>query len=220
VKIARYFIQAEWEDTGDAGFQPLWVPKSSTYNATGAVGMVHDMLEHQLRDRGLLHEEAMALGRVIYLRIENLPLNRSPHIDGLAAEFARSAFDAMQDVEPIDYVAPVEWSAEKKIEQLVEHVMQDADYPMHKTDAAHLRLWLRLGYRDACRRYPNACAASEAFVWAHNNERMFWNLAENCEPGSVLRLCWDMNAQDMRYRLIEPPFPPWLQSRVWDFHHG
>jgi len=219
VKIARYFIQSEWEDTGDIGFQPLWVPKSSTYNPSGATGMVHDMLEHQFCDRGLLHEEAMALGRVIYLRIENGLANRfAPSLEGLAVEFARAVAEAEETVKPMSFVEPMR-SSEIHINRLVELAQEDSDYPMHPTCAEYFRQWLRLGYRDACRRYPNATAFSEAFAWAEKNERMFWDLAEDCVPGSVLRLCWDSHEQDMRYRLIEPPFPSWLQSRVWTFNH-
>ena len=229
MKIVRYFIQGEWEDMGLLGFQALWVPKSSTFNPTNATGMVHDMLEHRLCDRGHLHEEAMALGRVIALRIESGVFLSSAYAlsqpeSGLGAEFGRVWQEDNGYMEQAPEVNYLDTWAEASVARLAlaaRREIQSDGGQVTLEELHNFEHWMRLGYRDAHRRYKRVDDTGiTAFDWAKRNTDRIENLAEDC-PGSVLRLCWDTERFTMTDTLIEPKdgsFPEWLRHRIWHWN--
>lgn len=212
MKIARYFMCCEWEDVGVRGFQPLWVPKSSNFNPSQTIGVVHDMLEHRLCDRGLLHEEAMALGRLVHVRIATGVLTSPERSLGLElAENFDRVQEVIQDVEEIPFVDDFSQACIKKCLD----GMRAADVGLDEVALVRTANWMRIGYIDARRRYPDPDLVANAFHWADQNAKLFQRLAEEEENfDTVVRFCWDVSKADMTYRIYRPHFPQWLNNRI------
>jgi len=241
MKIVRYFMQHEGEDTGIKGFVPLWIPKSVGFDPMDAMGMMHDMLEHRLCDRGHYHEELMAFGRIIALRGIPGHLQRGqamPPGESLGTELAGIWADALegrdQDLMPAPGTTPVADYAEKMINNVAKALIDNAESMAHDRDQCFVpdagfkrsaRSWLRIGYLDALRRYgqqDHGCydTGAVAFGWAENHKREINNLAEDGVEGMVLRLCFDTERMCMSYRDLTPrndyeDFPEWLRLRIW-----
>lgn len=249
MKIIRYFIQHTSDESGINGWCPLWVPKSAEFDPMNALGMAHDMFEHSLGDRGHLHEEAQAFGRIVAFRlIPGLLNGYGNQTDRLGEEFA----GIWGRTEKIDIAKPPRTAplgcaqTEQTLVSLMRACMKSIvtemsdnhhwdhwkkDNGLHKNAGAYFLSWLRIGYRDALRRYGQQDheiwdIASEVKRWATSNTARLNNLAESEEifPGSVLRLCFETETREMKDRLYERNFrtelfPDWLERRVnaWKF---
>lgn len=232
MKIIRYFIQHMDEETGLNGFLPLWIPKAAGFDPSTLSGMVHDMLEHRLCDKGHFHEELMAIGRMVALRV--IPgVGRNSYISqeeslgvemaGAFARMAGSRHEIPTLAEPPGTGTVPQ--AERQLDQIVRHCRRRLPDFLHEEFDAEsglsvgeawlrnfaevMRSWLRIGYLDALRRYgtqDHGCydVGYSAFGWAERNRRRIEVLSEDCLPGSVLRLQFDTAELVMTDRLIEP----------------
>lgn len=96
MKIRRYFTYQESERTGELGLLPLWIPRSAEFDPNWSLlGVLHDTLDHQLRDRGLPHEEIMAFGRILATRVAH-GCREVNSIDGMGAELVSLLCDVYQ----------------------------------------------------------------------------------------------------------------------------
>lgn len=244
MKIVRHFVNARSDDTDIEGYLPLWVPGSSTFDPGTPRLMVHDMLEHRLCDKGLFHEELMAFGRVIALRI--IPqvgtLRDRPSIGGLGSELGDVWFREQESgnslriahapkTEPLS-----EPSAEETVQAVATEAMKSAwrqitydtpeSWEVRPTARLHAAFvgWMRVGYRDALRRYgpqDHGCyeVGHAAFEWASSRqiEREF-AAQESPDNGTVVvRLEFDTEALCMRHRFYEEResgFPEWIRNKL------
>lgn len=244
MKIIRYFITHESEETGVTGFLPLWIPKSSNFDPSDATGMVHDMLEHRLCDQGHLHEELMAFGRAIALRVATYfyGKNRGPSAEGMGSEIATAWVNELNSGDlnfpHAPKTVPIKDDfVEETIQSIATKAMQDiatelSFYTDSKRTNPNKQLhsamvgWMRIGYLDAVRRYKgtdHGCyeVAHSAFTWAKSTrtEQTIGELInEHVENGNlVLRLCYDTDRHQMSMKDIhikDQGFPQWLRQRI------
>jgi len=171
MKIVRYFIHAEKGDTGSVGYMPLWVPRSSNFDpAYGTFGILHDCLEHRLCDTGKVHEEAMAFGRLLALRVVSGVDDMRINGQSLGVEFSGVLRDALNENDNLDKILPAtprmgklfDLEAGEDIRAMVkncrsglrrgisyEESLEMPNAPFF-TRLAH---WFMIGYIDAHRRY-------------------------------------------------------------------
>lgn len=251
MKITRYFIQHVGEETGLDGWLPLWIPKSAGFDPFASpVGLVHDMLEHRLCDSGLFHEELMAMGRLIALRsVPGVDQGRSiySYEESLGIEVSGAWAQGDGDREEATIVEPpptaeLDSHVEGRLHDLIDSCLKTLpgdleDHCAWRGDVAldyeqfgaSMLGWLRIGYRDALRRYgqqDHGCwdNGHAAFRWARSNEKRMDRELEECCPGSVLRLCWDTVQLQMDDRVLEPndkygTHPQWLRHRIWSWRN-
>jgi len=244
MKIVRYFIQHVGEETGFNGWLPLWVPKSAGFDPfSDATGMLHDMLEHRLCDTGKFHEELQAFGRVIALRSIPGVGARSSYsyeeslgmeISGVWARGEGDRIEAPPPTAPIEFVDANLQALCRRCLKSLESDMKEHDRHLEPFDqvvfASSMLGWLRIGYRDALRRYgqqDHGCwdNGRQAFAWAVKNNKRMSQEAEDCIPGSVMRLCWDTESLRMQDTLLEPGgplerHPTWLRQRIRAWQMG
>lgn len=239
MKITRYFIQAQHDETGMDGLLPLWIPKSANFDPTSGVrDMMHDCIEHRLCDTGKPHEEAMAFGRVLALRV--LPGNGETNSRSLGAEFASVIGDLMWTSD-WDEILPrppgvgrlFDWGARAEISALVgscQHALErdlrsseniDRPEPEFFTRLAH---WLMIGFIDAHRRYGGHRGCTEVgytFEWANSREaeRLLSNATAHLEEGDCMRVVVDTDTSDAKFTPLHMNYetgdhPHWLRQRV------
>lgn len=209
--------------------------------------MVHDMLEHRLTDTGKLHEEAMAFGRLTALRLVSGVRDRYGETDegNLGAEFAGIWNRSDEENRCLEMVrapktAPItSYGVEQSLRAIMKKCMKtlhieleqgygEDDIPeIPKGSGACFLSWLRIGYRDAIRRYgeqDHGCwdVGNYAFRWAKENSLRIQCLGEgeDIHPDAVLRLCFDTERMEMKDRLYMPnetydQHPAWLRSKIW-----
>jgi hypothetical protein len=247
MKIIRYFLCREWHEVGVMGFTPLWIPKSCGFDPSEARGMMHDMLEHRLSDRGKFHEEVMAFGRIIALRaMPGFGFDRGGYRPDkvlgmeLAGIFARGFENSGEPptIERAPETGFAENYAENFIEEMVKSFKQsiaselqdrfDESVPLPGASLYRsLASWLRIGYIDAIRRYgqlDHGCydVGYAGHLWAEENAKRISRLVEEAD-GSVMRLCFDTKSLRIQETLIEPDreygrLPTWLRARVHWWH--
>jgi hypothetical protein len=240
MKIIRYFLQHESDDTGINGWIPMWVGKSKGFDPMQASGMAHDALEHRLCDSGTYEEELMAFGRLIALRgLSGLGFRsfRSPEYNlgmELAGIWDRSNEENLRDLLP----APTTTKLDRYIETFLSGVCDafvryvggnnsgdDEEVELSPVHLGHMRSWLRIGVRDAVRRYgeiDHGCYdVGQALVhWGELNRRRLDLLAED-EPGSALRLVFDTKSCRFTDTLIRPSWETgelpyrWLRDKLF-----
>lgn len=239
MKITRYFINAEGERTGDVGLLPLWIPKSANFDPTyGVRGMMHDCIEHRLCDTGKPHEEAMAFGRLLALRV--VPGNGDANSRSLGTEFAGIIGDSMW-TSTWDQILPhppgvgrlFDWDARAEISALVascQHALvrdlrdnEDMDRPEPEfyTRLAH---WLMIGFIDAHRRYGGYRGCTEVgatFDWANSREaeNSLRSVTANLEEGDCVRVVVDTDTSSATFTPLHMNYdtgdhPLWLRRRV------
>ncbi len=239
MKIIRYFIQHQSEESGMDGFVPLWIPKSSNFDPFGAQGMAHDMLEHRLCDKGAYFEELMAFGRAAALRgIPRHTFRSTLYTPSeslgteLAGIWARVQSDNRADLPAAPETGRVSDHAEDFLRNMVRNFAKsverecednDAEFAIDRTHIRSMLSWLRIGYLDALRRYgeqDHGCYDTgwAAFHWADCNKKRINSIGEEA-LGCVMRLCFDTDRREMRDTLIEPNrkygiFQGWLESRI------
>lgn len=249
MKIVRYFCNAQSEESGIEGFLPMWVPGSSNFDPGSPTLMVHDMLEHRACDQGHFHEELMAFGRVIALRVLPHVGDRygPPSAEGLGIEIGGVWADEVEStgirIAHAPKTTPLsEDNAEVAVQQIAERAMKagvsemqarnpDSEFrPSARLHAAMVG-WMRVGYLDALRRYgeqDRGCydVGHAAFSWAHDRStiRKFEN-HESPDGGTVVaRLEFDTRELRMRHRFYvqqdDRPFPEWLRNKLWAWRHS
>ena len=241
MKIVRYFIASQSEDTGMNGFLPLWIPGASTFDPSGSTGMVHDMLEHRLCDQGHFHEELMAFGRVIALRVATYftgSSGRGPTGEGMGAEIGGVWADITESgdtfwIPHAPKTKPITGHdrVEQTIQDIAAQAMETAAREVHNrngygsgrpTARLHSAMvgWMRVGYLDAVRRYggtDHGCydVGHSAFGWANQSKTVNTIDAlydEHAETNSmVLRLCYDTKRHRMAMTEIEVSDTGWPQ---------
>lgn len=235
MKIVRYFIKAESEETGDWGFIPLWIPKSSNFSGGGFLTCLHDSLEHTLCDKGTFNDEMLAFGRIVALRLNTGLLNynskRSDHERNLGEELAQ-VFVNTGEIR-IDnsgkYYVPSKYAKEKEsiknialamVNLLNKFGFSDQEEPIHKEATGYIVGWLSLGFMDAIRRYggTTGCETLAFNTFGSNNSRSkkrFDLMEQHAEEHDLLRLTIDTNAYGVRYQVIEYPERfAWARKRI------
>lgn len=249
MKIVRYFLQEEWEATGDQGFSAMWVPKACGFDPGGAMLMAHDMLEHRMMDRGRFHEELMAFGRVMALRTLPGHCERgftSPEY-GMGSELSAIWADAdadrnsalgIPDAPPTELDGHPEWFITRLIAYFKDSVVTELesrhddpgdDHALTARFATAMHGWLRIGYLDALRRYGSAdhgCYdVGLAMVrWYEKKRRWVERVAEE-EPGCVMRLEFDTQELRFKERIYTPnedtgAFPGWLRQKIYWYRNA
>lgn len=250
MKIVRYFIHNEWEDTGTCGFQPLWVPRSSNFTPSDSPRLLaHDMFEHRLCDTGKIHEEVMAFGRIVALRVNPGVIQRGFESveSSLGAEIGSIWCDTVNDLvnagclkAPPETSEVTTYSVECQLRKMAEKALFSVNRDLGDREFGEqvslgqeqdVLGWLRIGYMDALRRYgqqDHGCYETGHAVdrWTKSREaREVEQYAEQEEnDGNVLRLSWDTVQLRMSHRFYEPSgdygrFPRWLRQRIWSWRN-
>jgi hypothetical protein len=190
MKVVRYFIHAENQETGMVGYLPLWIPRSANFDPSYELNLaLHDCLEHRLCDSGKPHEEAMAFGRLLALRVVSGSGDGRADARSLGQEFAGvmaniyqsgndedilkeppkvgRIFDEYVGEEIRILVATCAKSLRSDLDARGELEMPD---PVVFTRLAH---WLQIGYIDAHRRYGGARGCSDMGDVINRNRRSF-----------------------------------------------
>ena len=231
MKIVRYFIHTEWEDVGSCGFQPLWVPKSSNFNPSSSARLLaHDMLEHRLCDTGKMHEEVMAFGRIVALRVfpgvmksdyRSVESSLGDEIGSIWSDVVNEQCDTRCLAKAPETAGVNHYRVEHNLKLMAANAMVSVNKHLKDHHEQHLKVhlqqekdvlgWLRIGYLDALRRYgeqDHGCYdnGTAAFGWADSHEaKQIEEYAEDeLNAGHVLRLCWDTVQLRMAHRFYEP----------------
>lgn len=233
MKIIRYFLHEEDEHSGMHGFMPLWIPRSAGFNVSGARGMIHDSLEHALSDTGKPHQEVIAFGRILALRVES-GVNRGDTQESLGSELAELVSEAqdftgdwdttLPDPGPIS-VTDDQSQVRKLIRQVVDGMAARSGSkwfdgpPMGTLACTRAARLLGLGYLDAKRRYGGASGCNrlawETFDWAENNTKTIDHLEQECKHGDVLRLTIDTHYGEVKTKVIHAGERlDWLRPRI------
>lgn len=230
MKIVRYFIHAENDMTGVAGFVPLWIPKEAHFDPGFMRGMVHDMLEHRLCDTGKFYQEAMAFGRLFALRllpgvIDEPYGRRMSRAESLGDELIDAYLqidepgsDHLPDaprtgrIDDAGFQEELNQFMSQAHETWLQRAESESTYDCHarvdKSALNRIANWLKIGYLDALRRYGGHSACADigwgAFSWANQNESTLNRLNNDCLDRSVLRMEYDTDKSAMKYRVYEP----------------
>lgn len=155
--MTRRFVWAEHEDTGISGWSALFIPKSADFTPNSGRGLMHDMLEHSMSDKGTFAEEVMAYGRLIALRV--LPGVFSPSARrgyGLGSELYGAWVDAdMPTVEapPVGKLNDPDAMGEirRVVREFSSMGLTEQDACLHSKQAERDALYrlLLIGYRSA-----------------------------------------------------------------------
>jgi hypothetical protein len=152
------------EDYGAQGLEPMWIPG---FNAIQRIA--HDFFEHSPPGsvrQGAMHEETVALGRLLALRIDSgaLMCRKSYEYElgmTLAGPLDDFANSDRYEILPMIETRPLSCSVMESVIQrsipiAFEHCdFERDDFPAHWPLA--LASLLRIGYRDALKRYSKGC---------------------------------------------------------------
>lgn len=248
MKIARYFIKEAPADnarTDYTGFIPMWVPRSAGFDpALTCQGLLHDMLDHRLNDRGHFHEEVMAFGRIIATRVETGVVRPSFRNNSRGEDMGEELMSALNDLlmesaktqEDFLIEAPhvsisLGSSANEHIRDvctgfkalnkcMIEGDEEGSLKPFSAVQMANFKNWLKLGYVDARRRYGNS-VADVGHAYAENNwqDRKLDRLTDEAPMGSILRAVLDTANRELKLSTIEPSertgtLPQWARLRA------
>lgn len=237
MRITRYFIKAEDPTVGEEGFIPLWVPRAAEFNRMNARGMMHDILEHRLCDTGKAHEEVLAFGRILALRV--LP-GVSIGVRGNGEEIFSMLRDQLHERDWTNLLpdpGPVrlgQYDADAKgfIHEIVADMRKAAAYEAREcgnpqairmatevcTRVARL---LALGYKDAVRRYGGHSGCSHigwsAFTWADRRETQqeIRYLLEEAYTEDLMRITVDTENGRVKTTLIRTEERhDWVRDRI------
>jgi hypothetical protein len=161
--IRRTFKWATDEDTGMDGWLMAGAP--SSYQPLGAVGTVHDLLEHPENDKGTAVEEAQAFGAACYIRGEGgYWSSRRYGVNNPGENFAADLSNFINEngfkmTDP-PRTMPVDALVEIWIDSAITHTKKELTYDNEwewtsddETNIQRLRGWMRIGYRRARKRY-------------------------------------------------------------------
>lgn len=262
MKIVRFFLAGE-DDNGIDGFVPLWIPKSANFDAGTGFGLLHDMLEHGLSDKGTVEDEAVAFGRIIALRVIPWVQTGVRPLDPASlgseigeiwgkkhADDTSYSFRAPPQTEPITGDSG---QAERLIREMGRNMekgfLSETGYAWYEdgskppeTMPQHLHDWLidylRLGYRDALRRYGSQDhGCYEVGHGANREMRNGLSKLLDSEYGEakeiygnedcgVLRLCYDTQAHSLTRRWFHASDQygryayPWLRQMLWTWERS
>lgn len=244
MKIVRHFLRHTSDDSGTSGFVPLWIPKAVNFDPMDARGMVHDMLEHRLMDRGYFHEEAMAFGRLAAVRgVMSIGLTSYNYRSVEAAlgvelggVWARAWGENRQTLPAAPATTAIgdhsDDFIETMVKSLVETVEEECNNEKNEGEEGFrvtqdfrdsVKSWIRIGYRDALRRYgqqDHGCydVGRAAHCWVEENKKFISNLADD-DQDCVVRLSFDTVQMRMKKTVIEPrsvtgDFPHWVRNKI------
>lgn len=207
--ITRKFVWAEWEETGIDGWLPKWLPDTSGFNPSSAQGVAHDVLEHGAREKGELHNEMKAFGRIIFVREENGYFvgkwgSIAENLGQEVFQIWRDARDSGNHHDTLDD-GHADYTFEKMIEAMLASAAKersgegdcgsDEYYGPTDDEIRQCLHWFRIGYRDAARRYSwVGCGVCSLFNEVANQTKA---LGERHEYGDVLTVKVDLRRQDV-----------------------
>jgi hypothetical protein len=202
VKIVRDFVAGR-----EGGWIPFWMPPEAGFSDTDGVLLVHDLLEHRLCDTGQVHEEIMAFGRMLALRVHTGVLDMSCERLGMIALdtiLDSEGFpDNMRQAPPYEPHRDIWTETEDFMQGFKAASLRDPDdrgwenivYP--DGFYANVAAWFDIGYRDALRHYGRA-VYDIAYIAQSECERVQGSDAESGER-FLLRIEVDTETRRARH---------------------
>jgi hypothetical protein len=202
MKIVRDFFP----DPEVGGWVPAWIPEEAGFTGTSTNFIIHDTLEHRLCDTGQFHEEVMAFGRMLALRVQPGIIqptwgSRAATVD-LGAELANLfSGTSERDLAPAPAYEPHD-DVVDEVRQLAnamrfEHGLSERYSPSREQVRrgfwGDVIAWLHIGYRDALRRYGGSDGCSR-LGWDFSNYMDFQarSIDRKEEGPRVLRIIVDL----------------------------
>lgn len=204
------YIIEDHPDFDSKGMRPLFLMNGEPAQALQAT---HDLLEHFLEPI-TSNAELKALGAMLYVR-GNIP----NIISGLASDFGtvlsyQDSFDPVSDPGP---TRPVEDGIESCLTQAIAKFYQDYSYeleenPQDKNYPHWLRGWVRIGYRQARKRYklePKILSYHFDKIQGEFEKQLKW-----AELGDIIRINLVRSTMDYKIYLIsqyDPEHPNYVE---------
>lgn len=206
--IRRRFKWATDEETGSPGW--LMVGAPSTFQPLGAMGTVHDLLEHRANDTGTADEEAQAFGAACYIRGEGGYWHQQGRRgtnpgENFAADLANflTGEHGFELSEP-PRTRPLDEEIEGWIDSAIRHTKKELTYDYERewsehdeTNIQRLRGWMRVGYRNAKRRYKRQDPCSMAYIFQHMEE-LVEKMSKHAEENDQLELGLNVRTGEIR----------------------
>jgi hypothetical protein len=217
VKIVRDFVAGR-----QGGWIPMWVPPEAGFTESSGRFVFHDLIEHRLCDTGGYHEELMAFGRMLVVRVEHglIETNNWFQRRGPAAAYdlGIEAANLLRNVEQEGRhwipLAPAYEPHEDAIDAVHEFLaglksgIRSEELETRRGFYGNAKAWVHIGYRDALRRYP------DAHRWVHSVHYGCESLGKSDESEALLmRLTVDTETR----KLHEQRFASYeLRERQFD----
>ena len=196
-------------DSGMEGWLPAWFD-AKNYEPSGGLGVAHDMLEHRRSDTGEWHQELMAFGAALHVRMIGDANIRMLSADGLGEELARLYQNATE--EPSMPCLPVSARTEvvdsdeasRWISRIVTGVRETGYfYHENKPDTSTWGRWLAHGCRQARRRLGgNPFTLEQTFGEIRRKVDEYKGTSTREYPGCRLVIKADLSCAYVETRLI------------------
>ena len=206
--IHSVFEWREDEEYGDYG----WIMKNQpTFNVSNGLGVAHDTMEHFKSRHGHIAYEMRAFGAIMRVRVDGGFFCKSYNSDpawhlslDMAQILEKLDSDAEIAVAPRTYPLREGW-IEEIIQTAITKGLKTANYDKEDEylikngeNTERMVNWMRIGYRQAVRRYPNS-DGSDLMYCFEDIQRQVDGKYKNGEFGEELHI--QINAQTLERRV-------------------
>ena len=212
-------------DMGLDGWNPIWIPASAQFSPGDSkfpVSMLHDMLEHTIKEDGSLASEMRALGAMTWMRGETgfdfCPYQR--HFPNILAneiyDVLERAWDTDLDqvlVKPPRTLALRNQNATEEIFQEIrkylawngrvcdhrealENEEGSPRFAIESSELDHALDWIRIGYRAAIKRFGAQKQYSMCSIFQEGVRQL--SKVRDGEVGQILTVKIDMRRHEVR----------------------